>query len=613
MVPGKVLIVDLGRQQFRTEELPVGFLEEYLGGRGLAARLMWDWARPPLSPLAPENKLIFSVGPIQGTGISYETKAVVSTMSPLTGLYLFTVSGGQLGPTLGRSGYNALIFEGAAASPTYVWIEDDKVEFRDARHLWGKKVREAQKAILNEVEEEEAVTVVIGPAGENLVKYAAILTEGDKVRAFGRGGAGAVMGAKKLKGFAIKASGVKPISDPGAYLEAVKGVAQAVRGNERWMKEWAAHGTRTGLETLSGVGILPTKNWWTGVFDKAGQVASYFHQRSQGRGVPCGDYCITPCSIFSQVSEGPWTGHSCEGPEYETIYALGSNCCVGDGAALIAAQGVCDDWGLDTISAGVAISFAMECFEKGLITKEDTGGLELSFGNAGAMLKMVEMIALRQGLGNLLAEGVKAAAREIGRDSAFFAIHGKGLELGGYECRISFGQALQFALSPRGGCHHDLGLPARMEMYQGTGTEIKGKGNLLRQTALGSTVFDSSVLCTFSRAVLGLESPSRLISAIWGQELSQDDLRRIADRILCLERAINARFGVRRADDTLPGRMVKEGYPEEGPKQGLVVPLEELKDEFYSAFGWDLGTGLPSLAKLNELGLNYVAQELYPT
>ncbi len=314
---------------------------------------------------------------------------------------------------------------------------------------------------------------------------------------------------------------------------------------------------------------------------------------------------MTPCSAISEVTQGGLAGQSCEGPEYETLYALGSNCVVDDTAALIVAQRVCDDWGLDTISTGVAISFAMECYQRGLITKKDSDGLELKFGDAQTMLKMVDLIAQREGLGDLLGQGVKKASKEIGRGSSFFAIHGKGLELGGYECRPYWGQALQFTFSPRGGCHHDMGLPARAEMAMGTGKELKGKGQFVKALALTSTVYDSGVLCTFSKMVLGLDNPRRLISAIWGQEVSNEELKLIAERILTLERAIITRFGVRRKDDLLPERFTKEGYPDQA-HLGSVVPLEELKDQFYKAMGWDVDTGVPTAQKLKELGLDFV-------
>lgn len=610
MEPGKALIVDLSASKARLEELPPRFLEDFLGGRALAARMMWDWARGPLDPFSPDNRLIFSAGPVQGTGMAFETRAIVSTVSPLTGIYLYSSSGGQLGPAMGRNLYYALVIEGRASSPSYLWILDDKVEFRDARHIWGMKARDTQATMLKEVDKEDAVTVAIGPAGENLVRYACIVTEGDKLRAFARGGAGAVMGSKNLKGIVIKTTGIRPIARPELYLEAAKRVAQAVRSRPDWFRERTAHGTRAGTHVKNAVGILPTRNWWTGYYDKADDIDKYFRDRTPGRGVPCGDYCLTPCSAYSRVEEGALMGEECEGPEYESIYALGTNCLVDDPRALVAASGRCDDWGLDTMSTGLTISFAMDCFERGLITTKDTDGMELSFGNAGSMLKMIDMIARRQGFGRLLAEGAKLAADKIGQGSDFFAMHGKGMEFGGYECRTAFGQALQSALGSRGGCHHDLGLPARTEINQGTRTEIAGKGALIKETAAGRVIFDSAVLCTFTIQVLGLETAARLISAVWGKELAVDDLKIIAERAVNLERAINVRFGVRREDDRLPGRLLHEGFPE-GPHKGTVVPLEELKDEFYAAFGWDLKTGAPTESTLNQLGLAQVASELY--
>ncbi|HLB29070.1 MAG TPA: aldehyde ferredoxin oxidoreductase C-terminal domain-containing protein, partial [Dehalococcoidia bacterium] len=318
------------------------------------------------------------------------------------------------------------------------------------------------------------------------------------------------------------------------------------------------------------------------------------------RAVSCGPYCPSPCSHVSRIESGPYRGARTEGPEYETYYAMGSNCGVDRVDAIVAAEEICDQYGLDTMSVGLAIGFAMECYERGLLSSEDAEELDLRFGNHAAMVEMTRRIAEGQGLGRLLGQGVRAASREI-PGSEEFAMHMKGLEPGGYECRGLNGQALEFALSPRGGCHHALGLPARVEGMKGTGWETAGKGQLLKKGAVDRILYDCAILCTFPLAILGRDILPPLLQASRGQSYSQEDLQKVGMRVLTVERLFNLREGLGRRDDTLPGRLLREPMAD-GPNAGRAVDLEPLLDDAYAAMGWD-AEGRPTAATLDELGL----------
>ena len=301
-----------------------------------------------------------------------------------------------------------------------------------------------------------------------------------------------------------------------------------------------------------------------------------------------------------EVEKGPYQGTHCDGPEYETIYAFGPNCGVDKLDAIVAAEQICDEHGIDTMSAGSSIGFAMECFEKGLIGTEDTDGIELRFGDDQAMIAMLKKIASQEGFGLLLSEGVRRASQEI-KGSESFAMQVKGLELGGYECRGANGQALQFAIDNRGGCHHGYGWVARVEALEGTRLQVKGKGEQVKNMAIGQILADSIPCCSFGRQVFG--SIDKNVSSLFGEDWSFADLKEAGMRIMCQERLFNMREGITRDDDTLPGRLLNEPKPD-GPTKGEVVPLEELKDDYYRALDWDLSTGNPDSSILDKLGIN---------
>jgi aldehyde:ferredoxin oxidoreductase len=597
----QILRIDLSNRSYRVEEIPDKIINQYIGGRGLGAYLLYNSVPTRIDPLGEKNHLIFTAGPSNGTNLSYSSKTVINTKSPLTGIYLYAMSSGTIGHQIRKAGLWAIDVAGIADSPTYLEINNQKVEFKDGTSLWGREPCEAQRVMLADSSARKAATMAIGPAGERLLRYAAIMVDGPVYRAFGRGGPGCVMGSKKLKGVVIYGDKEIEVGDRDGFEKIRKDILGRVKEDDQWATSWRRFGTRDNFDTVNKLGLLPTRNWQGGTFEAAGRLSFPSHEREwtwQNRA--CGPFCPTPCSLYMEVEKGPYQGTHCDGPEYETIYAFGSNCGVDKLEAIVAANQICDENGIDTISAGSSIGFAMECSEKGLIGTEDTDGIDLRFGDDKAMIAILKKIVNQEGLGLLLSEGVRRASQEI-RDSESFAMQVKGLELGGYECRGANGQALQFAINNRGGCHHGYGWVARMEALAGTRLQVEGKGEQVKNMAIGQMLTDSIPCCSFGRQVFG--SVDKNVSSLFGEAWSFDDLKEAGMRIMCQERLFNMREGIRREDDALPGRLLNEPKPD-GPTKGEVVPLEKLKDDYYRALGWDLSTGNPDDSLLDRLGIN---------
>lgn len=599
----KMLIIDLTKRTFRTEMIPDKVLVDYLGGRGLGSHLLYQNIGPGIDPLSADNPLIFTVGFAQGIDAPFSPKMVVSTKSPLTKGYLYSMTSGALGHTIRKAGYFAIMIKGKSEGPLYLKIDNQGVEFRDGRHLWGMKTLETQSTMLKEVGDPKASTAAIGPAGEKLIKYAAIMNDGKILRCFGRGGAGCVMGSKNLKGFVI--SGNQPIQakDPEKFKELRQRVREGIKENHAWAELRRTYGTGEDMPVMNQLGMLPTRNWQTGVFEPEklkGVAPTLNKDRWPRKNIPCGPFCPNPCSHYIKIGEGPYAGASCDGPEYETMYVFGSNCGNDKFDAVVAAAEICDEYGIDTMSAGLTVSFLMECFEKGLINTSHTDGLELRFGDDRAIIACLKKIISREGAGYQWGEGVRFLATQIPGSSAF-AMHCKGLEMGGYESRAFFGQALEFALNPKGGDHHGFGLPARIEAANGTHRNIQGKGAFLKKEAIDRTVTDCLVLCTFPRKIM-VPLFETLVTALTGVPCSREYLDEVGLRVITQERLFNTREGLRRKDDTLPERLLNEPLPD-GPNKGSTVPLEALKDDIYPLLGWDLSTGIPGEEVLKKLGI----------
>ncbi len=597
----QILRIDLSNRSYRIEEIPDKIIRQYIGGRGLGAYLLYNSVPPRIDPLDERNHLIFTAGPSNGTNLSYSSKTTVNTKSPLTGIYLYAMSSGTIGHQIRKAGLWAIDVTGIADSPTYLVISNEKVEFKDATSVWGTEPWEAQRAMLGALSARKAATMAIGPAGERVLRYAAIMVDGPIYRAFGRGGSGCVMGSKKLKGIVVHGDRDIEVGDREGFERIRKDIVGRVKENKKWADSWRRYGTRGNFDTLNKLGLLPTRNWQGGTFEAAEKLSFPSHEKEwtwQNRA--CGPFCPTPCASYMEVEKGAYQGAHCDGPEYETIYAFGPNCGVDKLEAIIAADQICDENGIDTMSAGASIGFAMECFENGLIGIKDTDGIELRFGDDKAMIVMLKKIVSQEGFGLLLSEGVRRASKEI-KGSESFAMHVKGLELGGYECRGANGQALQFAINNRGGCHHGYGWVAIAEALDGTRLKVEGKGEQVKNIAINQVLSDSIPCCVFGRRVFGPIDEN--VSSLFGKAWSFNELKEAGTRIICQERLFNMREGITREDDALPGRLLNEPKPD-GPTKGEVIPLEELKDGYYRALGWDLSTGNPGDSPLDELGIN---------
>jgi aldehyde:ferredoxin oxidoreductase len=599
-----LLRIDLSNRKYDIEEIPEEIMRKYIGGRGLGAYLLYKTVPPGADPLGEENHLIFTAGRANATGLQYSSKANITTKSPLTGIYLYSISSGILAHEMRKAGFWAIDILGKAESPTRLVVENDRVLFEDATGLWGMETAAAQTQMLGNFSNENAATVGIGPAGEHLNPYAALFADGPLYRCFGRGGGGAVMGSKNLKGMVVTGSNEVEVADKKSLEEIKKETARLLKTDFKdWADRWRQWETAADLSTMNELGMLPTRNWQTGRFEGwEGIDKSTTPMGWPEKGRACGPFCPSPGCRDVEVKDGPYKGAHSD-IEWETVYGFGTTCGVDKMEAVIAASQIADEYGVDTMSAGITIGFAMECYEKGLIDKKDTGGIDLRFGNDEAMITLLKQMAAQEGFGKEIAKGTMRLSREIA-GSEEFAMHAKGMELGGYECRGLNGQALQFAIDTRGGCHHGYGLPARMEAFDDTRLQVEGKGEYVKNAAANRVVRDSMIFCTFT-PVYSEERMAEVLSAVSGESWSLEDTREAGERIMAQERLFNMGEGLTREDDILPGRLLKEPKPD-GPTKGEVVPLDILKEDFYRAMGYDQETGNPTDALLKELGIDKV-------
>lgn len=596
---GKILRLDLSSGKTSSEELNEKWARMFIGGKGLGAKYLYGNVKPGADPLSPDNVLIFMTGPLTGTTAPCAPKYALFTKSPLTGAFLDSYMGGYLGAELKFAGFDGVIIKGKAAKPVYLWISDGKAEIRDAKDLWGLDIHETEKRIKEKLNDKEVKVAAIGPAGENLARIACVTV--DLYRHAGRGGGGAVMGSKNLKAVAVR--GHQGISVPNIeeFIELCKDITknEVLTEDNLWAK---TEGTPGFLQMVQGGGILPTRNFQIGAFEHANEIDSdalkkkIFVRRRACYGCPLG------CGNVTQVKQGPFAGTIVEGPEYETLALSGSNCCISDLEAIARYNLLCDKLGLDTISTGDTIAFAMECYEKGMITKKDTNGLELTFGNVEAYIQMPNLIAYRKAIGDILAEGTRRAAKKIGKGSVRFTVNVKGLDYPGYDPRGSIGMALAYATSDRGACHLRA-WPASREVFGDVDPfTTEGKAQMVIDDQNLNSVKWSLVICDFYD--IGFETMVRLCSAATGWKLSAEDMKVIGERIWNLTRLFNVREGLTRKDDALPYRIAND--PLKGGKaEGHIVKLEDFNkmlDEYYKKRGWDK-EGRPTKEKLKELSL----------
>jgi len=607
---GRLLKVDLSTGESFSEPVPSGWYDQFLAGDGLAARLLWELVPPGIDPYDPANALILAPGLFAGTPFPTGGKCVFMSKSPMSGSIAESVMGGSVGAELKRAGYDALVITGAAASPAYLLIEDDRVELHPAEHVWGMMIDDADDA-LHEAHTWSHRVACIGPAGERLVRFACISCED---RQAGRSGLGAVMGSKLLKAVVVRGTGDVKVADPEKFMDLAIKYYGKIRADPA-VKGDAKHGTGGFMEWVNREkGTFPTHNWREGVFEQRGEIIpqSWSEKGYVKKNKAC-YACGKACGRVFKVERGPYAGTKVEGPEYETLYSLGGECGNPDVEALAHANMLCDQYGMDTISGGVAVGFAMELYEKGIIGPGDTE-LELRFGNPEAMVKMLHSIGKREGLGDVLAEGTMRAAEAIGKGSDYYAMHTLGLEFPAYDARGLKAMALGFMTSTRGGCHlrsgaYLLDMLGKFWLFEGVDRfSPEGKGREVRLMEDLMSVYDSLGVCKFSRRYFVPGNLGPFMRALTGEEWPENKLLALGERVSNLRRLFNVREGIGRESMRLPERLATEPLPS-GPAEGHVVSRQEqerMLDDYFAERGWD-AEGVPTPEKLRELGLDGLA------
>lgn len=607
---GTMLRVNLSTGAVTREALPDALKLRFIGGRGFGAKIFFDELEPGTDPLSPGNKLIFQCGPLAGTGAQSCSRWIVTTKSPLTGGYFRSCAGGPFGAEVKAAGYDILVVEGRAAAPAYIWIDGDRVELRDASHLAGRLTHQTADAIRAELGDSRIKAAVIGPAGEKLVRFAAIV---DERRTASRGGVGAVMGAKNLKAVAVRGTGHPQVADRTGLMALVKKQMERVKTDPR-LQGFRKLGTAAAVGFCHELGIYPVRNFQAGVMaDVAGNLTAEKFNELYQRDAYCKS-CPIHCGGIYKVPPGPISGEPCEGPEYETLYSFGGEIGNSDTAMVLEANRLCDDYGVDTMTAGATIGFAMECYERGILTKNDLDGMELAWGDQEAIMALLKKMLQRQGAGDLLAEGSRMAAQKIGRGAEQYAIQVKGLELAGYDPRGLKGLALNYATAPLGASHCVGQCP--QELMGGGDNDrfaYRGKGAMCMMNQDKVAAFETGIVCIFPMQFHLIDFPglAAMLRAATGIEQFGDEayLKLVGERIWNVERACNIREGFTRADDRLPKRFLEETHPE-GPLAGSTVELEAMLDEYYEVRGWNHRTGGPTRKTLDRLELQDIADGL---
>jgi aldehyde:ferredoxin oxidoreductase len=607
---GKILRVDLSTGKIETEPMGEDIAKHYIGGIGLGIRLLVDNLKQGTDAFSPDNPLIFVTGPLSGTmGPTAGNGYAVVSKSPATGGVAEAKAHGFFGPDLKRAGYDAVVITGKAEKPVYLWIDDDNVQLMDAQSLWGKSPHETDVAIRKDLGDYYIRVSAIGPAGEKLCRFAAIIN--DEFRAIGRTGMGAVMGSKNLKALAVRGTRDVNVADLDGFKEFVKTIHERMKGPAT--KKYRTLGTPENVLVLNSLAALPTRNFTQATFEGADKVSGeYLNEHFVKKIVGCAT-CAMRCDHIAVVPEGQYKG-STSRLEFECLWALGPDCGVDRLDAIIEAMRLCNYYGLDGISAGVVIGFAMDLYERGIITKEQTDGVDLRFGNAEALVQMVKKIGLREGwLGDVLAEGSMRAAQKIGKGAEEYACHIKGLELPGYDLRSLKTAALGFSVSFRGGCHLRNGAYSPDVKGKVNRFKIeKGRGKMIMEEGDVYNVIDSLILCKFSRGTYydGLNDMAKYYTLATGIPITAAELKKAGERIENLARLVNIREGIgTREHDTLPYKIMNVPLPD-SLANGAVVSVEEFQlglDDYYEVRGWTKD-GIPTVEKLDELGLQEFAE-----
>jgi len=617
---GKVLRIDLSRGKTTKRELEKDLAARFLGGRGFNSKCLFEEVPRGLDPLSPENKLMFATGPLVGTMFPTASRFNVSAKSPLTGILGDSNAGGHFAAEMKYAGYDQIIIEGRSPEPVYIIIDDDIVRIEDAGHLWGKDVYEVDRILREELRDNSVRTAIVGPAAENGVMFAGIFA--DLMRAAARTGMGTVMASKRLKALVLRGSKPVEVANPEGFMKISEEIEDAIyRHPQYWPR--VKMGTTRILTPVNEMGFLPTRHFMEGVFEHASDVsgerlAEKYNVKSRG----CFS-CNIPCSRFYNVQEGRFSGLKGEGPEYEALSALTARVGNPDLALALKATDMANKLGLDALTTSECISWAMECHARGWLSRGTADGLDLSWGNGETIMALIEKIARREGFGDVLADGVRAASQKLGFGEEI-AMHIKGLEMIQADPRGLKGYGLGFAVASRGGDHLRSEPFVELSDDPKRGIELfgvseatrrlewKGKGKLVSYFENWCAVVDALEVCkniAENMEVLPFAKAAEAIRAATGLDMDMEAVAQVGERIVNIERAFLVREGITRKDDTMPSRFLREPFTT-GKSKGSVFELEPMLNEYYTERGWDLRTGIPTREKLRELDLDYVTDEI---
>jgi aldehyde:ferredoxin oxidoreductase len=607
---GKIARVNLTKKKVKAEKVKPAFAVKYIGGRGWSARLIWDEIPAHTNPLGPKNKLIIATGPLSGLLIPGAGKTSFAAISPATGYYGDSNVGGMLCTELKQAGFDALILEGEADKPVYLWVEDGKVELRNAEDYWGTGSLDTENSLKKDLGDELIRVASIGQAGENLVKFACVTC--DYGRQAGRTGMGAVMGSKKVKAIAVRGSFDIPVADHKAMRKLFEESMRKILQHPA-LSIWQRQGTMQYIDWTQENVCLPTHNFFSATYEGYRKINGDAMEKNTKVADRACFACPIACGNFTVIKDGLHKGVGVEGPEYETASMIGSNCMLSTMEDVIYANYLCDNLGLDTISAGNVVAFAMECYERGIIKKSDLNGIELKFGNTHAVFDFLEMLAKREAIGDLFAEGVKKASEKLGKGSEKFAMHAKGLEISGYDVRKAQAMGLAYATADIGG-HHNRAWAISYDIEVGRENYDKDKVEKVIYLQHARPLFDLLGTCRFQwlETDIELDTYARFYTAATGIKMTLEDLLRASERIYNLTRAISIREGLTSKEDWLPERSFADPIPE-GAVKGATLDegkFKKMVKTYYKLRGWN-EKGMPTPEKLEELGLKDVSEGLH--
>lgn len=619
---GKLLFVDLTKGKITEESIPESVYRDFIGGIGLGARILYERMKPGAEPMGPDNMLGFVTGPCTGTLAPPSGRYMVVCKSPLTGTWSDSNSGGSFGPELKAAGYDGVFFSGISPKPVYLWISKGKAELKDASHLWGKDTAETEEALQKELNEPRARIACIGPSGELCSLLAAVVTE--KGRTAARGGPGAVMGSKRLKAVVVRGDKKVAVASPEKLKAAREAAIKGYQAGD-FQKGLTALGTGGGTSHLVNVGEVGIKNYslfGPEAMPTCTNLDTANLEKYKKKKYACHG-CPIACGALLELKEGPFAvAGEVHRPEYETLAAFGLMCFNDSAESVIKANDICNRNGIDTISAGMTIAFAIECYEKGIISDRDTGGIKLNWGNTEAIIAMLEKMACREGFGDVLADGTKRAAEKIGGSAEEYAMHVHGRELPMHDTRNWPARSVGYTVAP-GPANHSFSDPAMMAelgiplgfdpALQAPKVELHGdfesKGPMYKMGFEFYTLLSSAGLCSLSVVFNPAVPVAEFIAAVTGWDFTWAEGLNAGHRILTLQQAFNVREGLTPEEFKLPPRMVLS--PTTGPNAGLKIDIDALKSHCVSALGWDLKTGMPYRRTLIDLGLDELTRDLW--